>query len=143
VTSAMYVRSRHGRSDFSRARRQQAVLLGIRERVLETGELGMLPRLYSAFERSVRTDLRRIELLSLGEQALSLDRSHLHGIVLAPPLTEARRTEDGKSVLIPNPPAIARALEGLLSAPLPGTPLRTECPPADAALRGRAAAPAP
>lgn len=137
VTAAMYVRSRHGRSDFSRARRQQAVLLGVRDRVLESGELGAIPRLYTAFERSIRTDLRRIDLLSLAEDALSLDRSRLHGLVLAPPLTEARRTEDGKSVLIPKPDAITPALDALLRAPLPGTPPRSECPPADAALRGR------
>ncbi len=40
VTAAMYVRSRHGRSDWDRARRQQAVLAGLRRRLREVGPTG-------------------------------------------------------------------------------------------------------
>jgi polyisoprenyl-teichoic acid--peptidoglycan teichoic acid transferase len=136
-TAAMYVRSRHGRSDFGRSRRQQAVLLGLRERVLSTDGITRLPELFSAVEASIHTDLRRYELFGLARRVLALDRGRLHGLVLAPPLTVAHATDDGKAVLLPDRDAIAEALQALPNAPAPGEPPKGVCPPADAALRGR------
>jgi LCP family protein required for cell wall assembly len=136
-TAAMYIRSRHGRSDFGRSRRQQAVLLGLRERVLSSDAFSLLPELYSEVEASIQTDLRRYELLDLARRALSIDRNKLHGLVLAPPLTLKHATDDGKAVLLPNREAIQAALLALKSAPPPGAPVAATCPPADAALRRR------
>jgi polyisoprenyl-teichoic acid--peptidoglycan teichoic acid transferase len=136
-TAAMYVRSRHGRSDFGRSRRQQAVLLGLRERVLAREGIGRLPELLSELESSIYTDLRRYELLELGRRVLSLERRKLHGLVLAPPLSVAHATDDGKAVLLPDRPAIEQAIVALASAPPPGEALNVACPPADAALRRR------
>jgi len=136
-TAAMYVRSRHGRSDFGRARRQQAVLLGLRERVLSIGGFVRVPELYSAVEESISTDLRRYELVDLARRVLAVDRSELHGLVLSPPLTRAHGTDDGKAVLLPDRAAITQALLALPEAGPPGEPLKAPCPPADAALRGR------
>jgi hypothetical protein len=133
----MYVRSRHGRSDFGRSRRQQAVLLGLRDRVLARDGIQLLPALLGEVESSVYTDLRRYQLFELGRRALALDRDKLHGLVLAPPLTVAHATDDGKAVLLPDRPAIDQAILALASAPQPGEALKAPCPPADAALRGR------
>jgi LCP family protein required for cell wall assembly len=136
-TAAMYVRSRHGRSDFGRSRRQQAVLLGIRDRMLESDGFTLVPTLFDEVEKSVVTNFKRIELLDLARRALDIDRSRLHGLVLAPPLTTAHRTEDGKSVLLPERPSIDLAIAGLFSADPPGDPPSGVCPPADAALKNR------
>jgi polyisoprenyl-teichoic acid--peptidoglycan teichoic acid transferase len=136
-TAAMYVRSRHGRSDFGRSRRQQAVLLGIRDRVLESDGFALVPTLFDEVENSVVTNFKRIELLDLARRALDLDRTRLHGLVLAPPLTLVHQTEDGKAVLLPERPAIDEAIAGLFSAAPPGEPKGAVCPPADAALKGR------
>ena len=133
----MYVRSRHGRSDFGRSRRQQAVLLGLRDKVLAKGGWTLAPSLLDEVESSVVTNLKRFELLDLARRALELDRSRLHGLVLAPPLTTGHRTEDGKSVLLPEREAIDRALAELFSAPPPGEAPHTACPPADIALKNR------
>ena len=137
ATAAMYVRSRHGRSDFGRARRQQAVLLGLRDRVLSLGGFVRVPELYSAVEDSISTDLRRYELADLARRVLALDRARLHGLVLSPPLTRAHATDDGKAVLLPDREAIAKAVVALPKSGPPGEPLKVPCPPADAALRGR------
>jgi len=137
ATAAMYVRSRHGRSDFGRSRRQQAILLGLRDRVMESDGWTLVPTLFDEVENSVVTNMKRFELLDLARQALELDRSRLHGLVLAPPLTSGHQTEDGKAVLLPDREAIARAIAGLFSAPPPGDPPIAVCPPADAALKGR------
>ena len=133
-TAAMYVRSRHGRSDFHRARRQQAVLLGVQHTLAGLGVL-KLPDLWGAFEASVETDMRRIELLSLGRRALALDPTHLHGLVIGAEHVQGFRTPDGKSVLLPNYEAIDASLSNLFSAPSPGVrPKPAVCEPKDAAL---------
>jgi len=134
LTAAMYVRSRHGRSDFNRARRQQAVLLGVQHRLAGAGML-KLPELWAAFESSVETDLRRIDLLALGRRALALDPSELHGLVIGAEHVQGFRTADGKSVLLPNYAAIDAALAKLFSMPSPGVrPKLALCEPKDAAL---------
>ncbi|HEY3498168.1 MAG TPA: LCP family protein [Polyangiaceae bacterium] len=136
-TAAMYIRSRHGRSDFGRSRRQQAVLLGLRDRVLSSEGLTLLPDLLSEVQAALHTDLRRYELLDLARRALAIDRKKLHGLVLAPPLTVAHATDEGKSVLLPDREAIDIAIAALPTAPSPGEPTSQICPPSDAALRGR------
>jgi LCP family protein required for cell wall assembly len=146
ATAAMYVRSRHGRSDFSRSRRQQAVLLGLRDRVLDSGGLALVPELLAEFESSIMTDMRRGDLLSLARRGLGLADRSLHGLVLAPPLTRSERTTDGKAVLLPELPKIEEAMARLFSAPPPGTPEKTRCPAPDIALLAaskRAATPSP
>ena len=134
VTAAMYARSRHGRSDFHRARRQQAVLVGVKQALAGLGVV-KLPELWSAFESSVETDLRRIELLALGRRAAALDPGHLHGLILGHEHVHGFRTDDGKSVLLPNYEAIDASLGKLFSAPSPGIPpALAKCEPKDAAL---------
>jgi len=135
VTAAMYARSRHGRSDFHRARRQQAILLGVQRALSGLGVL-KVPELLGAFESSLETDLRRIELLALARRGLDLDPSHLHGLVLGHDHVVGFRTPDGKSVLLPRYDVIDASLSRLLSAPSPGVrPTRAACEPKDAALR--------
>ena len=132
----MYARSRHGRSDFSRARRQQAILLGMRHELSHTATLLRLPAKISENEEPPDTDLRRVDLLSLGDRVLKVDARHLHGLVLGIEQTSAFLTPDGKAVLRPNPAAIALALDQLFSAPSPGLPQAgSVCPKADVALR--------
>jgi LCP family protein required for cell wall assembly len=135
VTAAMYARSRHGRSDFSRARRQQAILVGMRRELGKPATLVRLPALYSEFEHSLETDLRRIDVLSFAERVLSVDARHLHGLVLGVDVITPFQTPDGKAVLRPNHAAIDSALSKLFSAPAPGAPERgSVCPKADIAL---------
>lgn len=134
VTAAMYVRSRHGRSDFHRARRQQAVLLGVRQTLAGLGAL-KLPSLFGAFEASIETDMRRIDLLALARRALALDATHLHGLVIGHQHIQSFRTPEGKAVLLPNYDAIDASLGKLFSAASPGVrPKHAVCEPKNAAL---------
>lgn len=135
VTAAMYVRSRHGRSDWDRARRQQAVLLGLRARLLSVGGLGRLPALWEQFGESVQTDMSRLDLFQLARRMLQTDPTHLHGMVIGHQQTEHWTTPEGSWVLLPKFDEIDRALDGLFSAPSPGAlPGGTRCAPADIAL---------
>lgn len=135
-TAAMYVRSRHGRSDWDRARRQQAVLFGLRHRIREMGPTEWIPVLVGALDRGVTTTMSRLEMIALVRRMARLSPARMHGILLGRREVSAHRTEDGRSVLLPNFEAIDRALRNLFEAPLPGLrPERAECPPADIALR--------
>jgi LCP family protein required for cell wall assembly len=135
ATAAMYVRSRHGRSDFSRARRQQAVLNAIHRELLTLGSLGHLPTLLKTVERSVATDLKRYELLDLARRALTVNVQSVHAIVLTEKEVEPVR-DRGRAMLSPNLDAIDLAVSRLFSAPAPGIERNgAVCPPADIALR--------
>lgn len=134
VTAAMYARSRHGRSDFHRARRQQAVLMGVQHALAGFG-VTKLPDLWSEVEASVETDMRRLDLLALGRRALKTDPTHLHGMVIGDKQVKGVFTADGKAVLLPDYDAIDEALGKLFSEPSPGAqPKYAVCAPKDIAL---------
>ncbi len=136
ATAAMYVRSRHGRSDFSRARRQQSVLMGIRERLTGIEGITRVPELWNLFESSVKSDMSRLELLDLARRLLGTPAGALHGVVLGPEHTTGWRAPDGRSVLLPNAEKIQQALTTVFDAPSPGIASRPEtCPPATVALK--------
>lgn len=139
ATAAMYVRSRHGRSDHDRARRQQAVLLGLQHELRGMEAVLELPALIELFEESIRTDLRRIDLLRLARRAARIEPGHVHGLVLGHAHTTAFRSPEGYAVLLPNYDAIDEAVAKLFTLPPPSGAARAErCAPADIALRHRA-----
>lgn len=138
-TVAMYVRSRHGRSDWDRSLRQQAVLVGFRERLLRGRSLLRLPRLVEEVEASIQTDLNRLQLLRLAHRVISVERQHLHGLVLGVKETVPMRTEQQWSVLLTDDEAVEQRLSDLFLARRPGVDTK-ECPPADVALRKRSKA---
>jgi polyisoprenyl-teichoic acid--peptidoglycan teichoic acid transferase len=130
VTAAMYAHSRHGRSDFSRARRQQAILVGMRRELAKASSLVRLPSLFGSFEDSIETDLSRAEVLSLARRVLRVSPAHLHGLVLG-----VEQVSPMQAVLRPKQAAIGDALNQLFSAPSPGLPqVGSVCPKADVAL---------
>lgn len=134
VTAAMYVRSRHGRSDWSRARRQQAVLLGLREKVTQPETLLHVPELLSEWSESVTTDLSPLQLLRLVKQVAGVKVENLHGVVLGHKETLPVRTEKQWSVLMANNEAISERLNGVYEAGLPGHGTE-RCVDPDVALR--------
>ena len=139
VTAAMYIRSRHGRSDWDRARRQQAVLSGLRARLREVGPSGWLGVLSEAADASVYTTMTRLQMLSLVRRVSRIAPERTHGVLIGTRQTEARRTLEGRHVLVANEAAIDEALANLFAAPAPGLrPDRKGCQPTDAALQHRA-----
>ena len=135
ITAAMYVRSRHGRSDFSRARRQQAVLSAIHRELLSVGGLGRIPEVWNTVERNIVTDFKRYGLLDMARLVLGLKLEQVHGLVFSEEQVDAR-VDHGRAILIPKLDAIDRAVKGLFSAPRPGIADHVPvCPPADIALQ--------
>ncbi len=122
-----YARTRHADSDFGRIRRQQQVLLGMRDRALRQNLIARLPALVDQGARSVQTDFSPTELLSLGKLATQIDTSTLTTVEVTYPLVRDFRGYDGAFLLLPDKAAIratiARALEPPPTpAPSPTTP---------------------
>ncbi len=78
-----YARSRHDSNDFTRARRQQLVLLGLRDRFALAG-LFRLPGIIEHVGPLVRTNFDPGNVLSLARTALGIERSEIVSEVLLP-----------------------------------------------------------
>ena len=97
-----YARSRMSTSDFDRARRQQEVLVAIRQKALSPGSLLRLPALGLIVLDSLETNLSPREVMALGLLAVRLDPSRLERVVLEPPLVYGYVRADGAAVELPN-----------------------------------------
>jgi len=98
----VYARSRMSTSDFDRAKRQQLVLLAIRQRALSLDAIPRWPQLSATVIDSVRTDLTTGELFALAVLAARIDMSNLKQVVLEHPLVSSHRRADGAAVQLPN-----------------------------------------
>jgi len=96
-----YARSRMSTSDFDRAKRQQLVLLAIREKALSLNAIPRWPKLAAVAIDSIRTDLETHELLALALWAARLDTSKLKQVVLEHPFVFSHRRADGAAVQLP------------------------------------------
>ena len=97
-----YARSRMSTSDFDRARRQQEVLVAIRQKALRPGSLLRLPAMGFIVLDSLETNLSPREVLALGLLAVRLDPARLERVVLEPPLVYGYVRPDGAAVQLPN-----------------------------------------
>lgn len=92
-------------SDFDRAQRQQQVILGIRDRVLN---LGLLPRLlsrapviYTEIAQGIHTNLTLQQIIKLAWIAQQIDRDNIAKLQIGPAMTTNSWSWDGQSILLP------------------------------------------
>jgi len=78
-----YARSRHDSNDFSRARRQQAVLLALRERLALAG-IFRIPSIFDRVGPLVRTSFDADDVLPLARTALAVEAGGIRSEVLLP-----------------------------------------------------------
>lgn len=105
-----YVRSRHGGggegSDFARGKRQQKLLLGIRDKVLSRGMLvnpAKILRVYQTLSEHISTDLESWELLRLANMIKDVNSEKItkHTLETVPEGPLLERIIDGAFVLLP------------------------------------------
>jgi LCP family protein required for cell wall assembly len=109
-TALMYARSRHSEDDFGRARRQQKVLLALRDRGLQ---FDVLPKIFSLAEiaqKSISTDLGVREMLSLAKLASEIDRDRIKTLVLDARYADPFVGSQGEQLLMPRRADIQRAI---------------------------------
>ena len=91
-----FVRSRKGAgdNDFTRARRQQPLLVALRDRLTRPSMVPEMPRIIAAASDLVRTDVAASELRDLFAFGRSAGDSELTSIVLGPPYSFHRPTSE-------------------------------------------------
>ena len=115
-----YARSRRapGDTDFTRAARQQQVLLAVREKLLQGGSvLTNLPSLLDAFGDLLQTDLPYDRLVDLAAVAEDMSANAIVRTVFGRPLVKGRMDPVYGSVQVPDLKAIRRVAAGLFPAP--------------------------
>jgi LCP family protein required for cell wall assembly len=108
-----YARSRMSTTDFDRAKRQQLILLAIRERVLSTGAILRWPLLVKTVVDRVKTDMGLGNLTALALLMAKMEPSTLKQAVLEPPLVVGHRREDGAAVQLPRWELVNPVIEDL------------------------------
>jgi anionic cell wall polymer biosynthesis LytR-Cps2A-Psr (LCP) family protein len=126
------IRKAAGESDFTRAARQQEILVALRNAAVKGNVLFNLPPLLEAIGDSVRTDLPPELLPTLAGFADEIDGGDTTQVVLRPPLVRSGGANHPYgSVQIPDLKAIAAVSKTLFTAPgTPPTPWPTPKPTA-------------
>lgn len=107
-TALEYVRSRHQDSDFGRMKRQQQVILAMRDRALSLGMLTKLPRLIGEFKDMVYTDLTPAEALALAKLISEVDAGSVTSRSIDTCCVTTIYTLQGEEALMPNLNAIKK-----------------------------------
>jgi len=89
-------------SDFSRARRQQAVLLAMRDKALQIGIIPKIPELWTSMAGTVQTDLQLVDILELAQLADEINPDKIQSAVIDNNMTvDYTVPETGARVLLP------------------------------------------
>jgi LCP family protein required for cell wall assembly len=100
-TALRYVRSRHGSSDFDRARRQQQVLAALAQRMLTPSAWLRFPLLYLAMTDHVETNLTDRDMLLLFPTLYRAGTDGIEHYTIDHEMTQSWTTPSGGSVLLP------------------------------------------
>jgi LCP family protein required for cell wall assembly len=129
-----YARNRYNEGgDFGRARRQQQIIMGIRERLLNPRVFGMLlenaPELYAQFTQGILTNISLSDAIELGVLATQVQTEDITMRVIGEEHIVYGSSPDDLSILIPLPDKIRElrdevfASNGSLSPAMSGDPL--------------------
>ncbi len=106
-----YARSRHSSSDFDRGRRQQRLLLSLKEQANVASILGNLDTLLDTLGRSVKTDIPFDQMPKLLALADGVDVRNVRSYVFAPSFFATEPKNDARGyVIIPNVTRIRTAV---------------------------------
>jgi LCP family protein required for cell wall assembly len=107
--------------DFDRGQRQQAVILGVRDKVVSLNQLPRLiakaPTLMNTLGDAVRTDMGLEQAIQLAQLASEIDPDRIFTAVIDHHYTSAQETPDGAQVLIPNRESMRELRDLFFSGP--------------------------
>jgi LCP family protein required for cell wall assembly len=106
-----YARNRYTEGgDFDRARRQQEVIMAIRDRILQYDQIPKLvakaPILYNELSAGIRTNMSLQEAIQLAWLAVQIPAENIKRGVIGPDAVEMATSPDGLDILIPIPDKI-------------------------------------
>jgi len=101
VHALQFARSRHGTNDFSRAGRQQMVIVALRDRALQLNMLSKAPSMLGIVRENLSTDLSPVQLLALARLVSEVDRNHIGRLVVDTNYATPFKGSDGADLLDP------------------------------------------
>jgi polyisoprenyl-teichoic acid--peptidoglycan teichoic acid transferase len=101
------IRKALGESDLTRAARQQAILVALRNRAVDAGILVNLPALLRAVGNTVRTDLPQSRLPELAALATEIGGASTVKVILTAPMIKSGGSSKYGSIWLPVPSRIA------------------------------------
>ncbi len=129
--------------DVDRAGRQQAVILAVRDTVLQLenlpGLLAQAPLLWQTFQNNVRTDMTLDEALQLGLLVKEIPDSSIYTAVIDYNYVYNEVTPDGRAVLVPIRENIRQLRDQLFTPPIIPTPVIENLPALMAEEKARVA----
>lgn len=135
-TALKYARTRHGDSDYSRARRQQDIIRAVANKVLNAGMIPQLlskaPQLLVSAQNTVQTDIPIPTGVEMAKLVDSSSMREIRQLVLDSHYGEETYSSDGQWILMPDRSQVRVALEQFFSpaaaavAAANGGPLRVE-----------------
>lgn len=117
VFALRYARERKSTSDVDRARRQQRMLIAIRNRAREVNILPRVPALYDALHDSIETDLGLTDIIALARVGVQVEPKDAHGFIIGFQETESWTTPEGAQVLLPLMGKINEGINTLFEQP--------------------------
>ena len=103
--------------DIDRARRQQRLLIAMRNRAREVNIIPRLPVLYDALNQSIATDLGLTDLIALARMGVQVDPKKAHGFIIDYKLLNSWTTPQGAMVLLPDYDKIGVGINNLFDQP--------------------------
>lgn len=125
-----YARSRMSTSDFDRAKRQQQILLAIREKALNLNLIPKLPALAATMLDTIKTDMTLDEMIELARLAPQIDMGNIKSVVIQKPMVYGYRTAKGGAVQLPKWDLINPVVDDLFKMPVVVLPTPTPTQPA-------------
>jgi LCP family protein required for cell wall assembly len=121
-TALRYARSRSGSSDWERGRRQQKLLMAVRDRVLSLDLLPRLPELVDRFRSMLETDLPPSQILTLAQIAPQVNGDNIRVAVIDETRTIPVILENGADVLFPDRARICQVVQEIFHGCPSSTP---------------------
>lgn len=107
-------------SDFSRAKRQQAVLLAIKDKALQLNMIPKIPELWNTMAGTVETDLQLVDILELAQLADEIQPDQIKTAVIDSNYTyDYIVPETGAQVLIPYRDKIGQLIDEMFAESAP------------------------
>lgn len=129
-----YARTRHGNSDIDRSRRQQEVIMAVRDRVLSAGGvIALLPRvpaLWESVRENVRTNLSLQDIVRLALAAEGISSENIRQGQITFEEVYLQQSPEGEDILVPISTDIRLLIQDLFRPA--GTPSQRPTPAPEA-----------
>ncbi|MCO6450328.1 MAG: LCP family protein [Caldilineales bacterium] len=116
-TALKFATYRYGSNDYDRARRQQVLLLALRDQSVRAGTITQVPRLWGIFQDYFKTNLGLVDLLRLATLIGDINVDSVSARVISSPELEPLHLASGAAVVSSRGSAVHDAIESVFGSP--------------------------